>query len=83
MGKVLWRNLNKISFMTHLHRNIYLYYCINNFVYNSGPVWIAIIARTISGGAKSGLSLVSGVCLGDMLWPIIVFRYRIFAIYLC
>ena len=38
-----------------------------------GPVWIAIIARTISGGAKSGLSLVSGVCLGDMLWPIIVF----------
>ena len=38
-----------------------------------GPVWIAIIARTISGGAKSGLSLVSGVCLGDMLWPIVVF----------
>ena len=38
-----------------------------------GPVWIAIIARTISGGAKSGLSLVSGVCLGDMLWPVVVF----------
>ena len=38
-----------------------------------GPVWIAIISRTISGGAKSGLSLVSGVCLGDMLWPIVVF----------
>ena len=38
-----------------------------------GPVWIAIIARTISGGAKSGLSLVLGVCLGDMLWPIVVF----------
>ena len=38
-----------------------------------GPVWIAIIARTISGGAKSGLSLVSGVCLGDMLWPIVIF----------
>ena len=38
-----------------------------------GPVWIALIARTISGGAKSGLSLVSGVCLGDMLWPIVVF----------
>ena len=38
-----------------------------------GPVWIAIIARRILGGAKSGLSLVSGVCLGDMLWPIVVF----------
>jgi len=38
-----------------------------------GPVWIAIVARTISGGPKSALSLIFGVCLGDMLWPIIVF----------
>ena len=38
-----------------------------------GPVWIAIICRTISGGPISGLSLVVGVCIGDMLWPIIVF----------
>ena len=38
-----------------------------------GPVWIAIIARTLSGGAKSALSLTFGVSLGDMLWPIIVF----------
>ena len=38
-----------------------------------GPVWIAIVARTISGGPKSALSLIIGVCLGDMLWPIIVF----------
>ena len=38
-----------------------------------GPVWIAIVARTISGGPKSAFSLVLGVCLGDMLWPIIVF----------
>ena len=38
-----------------------------------GPVWIAIIARTISGGSKSAFSLILGVCLGDMLWPIIVF----------
>ena len=38
-----------------------------------GPVWIAIISRTISGGPISGLSLVVGVCIGDMLWPIIVF----------
>ena len=38
-----------------------------------GPVWIAIVARTISGGPKSALSLILGVSLGDMLWPIIVF----------
>ena len=38
-----------------------------------GPVWIAIVARTISGGPKSAFSLILGVCLGDMLWPIIVF----------
>ena len=38
-----------------------------------GPVWIAIIARTVSGGVKSGLSLVLGVSLGDLLWPIIAY----------
>ena len=38
-----------------------------------GPVWVAIIARTVSGGLKSGFSLVLGVSLGDFLWPIIVY----------
>ena len=38
-----------------------------------GPVWIAIMARTVSGGLRSGLSLVLGVSLGDLLWPIIVY----------
>jgi len=38
-----------------------------------GPVWIAIIARTVSGGTKSAFSLTLGVSLGDMLWPTIVF----------
>jgi threonine/homoserine/homoserine lactone efflux protein len=38
-----------------------------------GPVWIAIIARTVSGGVKSGMSLVLGVSLGDLLWPIIAY----------
>ena len=38
-----------------------------------GPVWVAIIARTVSGGLKSGFSLVLGVSLGDLLWPIIVY----------
>ena len=38
-----------------------------------GPVWVAIIARTVSGGLKSGFSLVLGVSLVDLLWPIIVY----------
>ena len=38
-----------------------------------GPVWIAIIARTVSGGVKSGMSLVLGVSLGDLLWPIMAY----------
>ena len=38
-----------------------------------GPVWIAIIARTVSGGFKSGIALVLGVLLGDFLWPFIVY----------
>ena len=38
-----------------------------------GPVWVALIARTVSGGTKSGFPLALGVSLGDMLWPFIVF----------
>ncbi|MED5530848.1 MAG: LysE family translocator [Pseudomonadota bacterium] len=38
-----------------------------------GPVWIALIARTVSGGTKSAISLALGVSLGDFLWPIAVF----------
>ena len=38
-----------------------------------GPVWIAIIARTVSCGVKSGMSLVLGVSLGDLLWPIMAY----------
>jgi len=38
-----------------------------------GPVWIAIVARTVSGGFKSGIALVLGVLLGDFLWPFIVY----------
>ncbi len=38
-----------------------------------GPVWVALIARTVSGGAKSSISLALGVSLGDMLWPFAVY----------
>ena len=38
-----------------------------------GPVWVALIARTVSGGARSSISLALGVSLGDMLWPFAVY----------
>ena len=38
-----------------------------------GPVWVALIARTVSGGAKSSIPLALGVSLGDMLWPFVVY----------
>ncbi len=34
-----------------------------------GPVWVAIIARAVSGGVKSAVPLAFGVALGDALWP--------------
>jgi threonine/homoserine/homoserine lactone efflux protein len=36
-----------------------------------GPVWVAIIARTVSGGFKSAVPLAFGVAVGDILWPLI------------
>ena len=36
-------------------------------------MWVALIARTVSGGAKSSISLALGVSLGDMLWPFVVY----------
>ncbi len=35
-----------------------------------GPVWVAVLARSISGGFQSSVPLVLGVALGDLLWPI-------------
>jgi len=34
-----------------------------------GPVWVAVTARTLSGGSRAALPLALGVALGDMLWP--------------
>jgi threonine/homoserine/homoserine lactone efflux protein len=36
-----------------------------------GPVWVALIARTLSGGFSSAFPLALGVVIGDMLWPIV------------
>ena len=38
-----------------------------------GPVWVALIARAVSGGSKSSIPLALGVSLGDMLWPFVVY----------
>lgn len=36
-----------------------------------GPVWLAIIARALSGGFKSAWPLALGVSVGDMVWPLV------------
>ena len=36
-----------------------------------GPVWVAVIARAVSGGAKSVVPLALGVAVGDILWPLV------------
>jgi threonine/homoserine/homoserine lactone efflux protein len=36
-----------------------------------GPVWVAILARSISGGFRSSVPLIFGVVLGDLLWPLV------------
>ena len=36
-----------------------------------GPVWMALAARTLSGGFGSAWPLALGVVIGDILWPII------------
>lgn len=36
-----------------------------------GPVWVAIIARSLSGGFKSSVPLALGVAIGDIIWPLI------------
>ena len=36
-----------------------------------GPVWVALLARSLSGGFASAWPLAAGVVLGDMMWPAI------------
>jgi threonine/homoserine/homoserine lactone efflux protein len=35
-----------------------------------GPVWVALVARAMSGGFSSAWPLAIGVALGDLLWPL-------------
>lgn len=36
-----------------------------------GPVWVALIARTLAGGFASAWPLAVGVVVGDMVWPLL------------
>lgn len=36
-----------------------------------GPVWLAVVARTLSGGFRSAWPLTLGVVVGDMIWPLL------------
>lgn len=36
-----------------------------------GPVVVATIARTLSGGIRSAVPLAAGVAVGDVLWPLL------------
>lgn len=35
-----------------------------------GPVWVALIARAMSGGVQAAWPLAMGVVVGDVLWPL-------------
>lgn len=35
-----------------------------------GPVWMALIARALSGGFAAAWPLAVGVALGDLIWPL-------------
>lgn len=35
-----------------------------------GPVWVALVARSMAGGFASAWPLAVGVALGDLLWPL-------------
>jgi len=36
-----------------------------------GPVWVALVARTLSGGFRAAWPLALGVAVGDALWPLL------------
>ena len=36
-----------------------------------GPVWVALMARAMSGGFRAAWPLAMGVVVGDVIWPLI------------
>ena len=50
-----------------------IFYAFGIFVLflTPGPVWIAIISRSITGGLSGAAPLAAGVAIGDIIWPTI------------
>ena len=36
-----------------------------------GPVWVALLARAMSGGFQAAWPLALGVAMGDAVWPVL------------
>jgi threonine/homoserine/homoserine lactone efflux protein len=36
-----------------------------------GPVWVALLARAMSGGFQAAWPLALGVAIGDAVWPVL------------
>lgn len=36
-----------------------------------GPVWLALMARAVSGGFQAAWPLAVGVAIGDLIWPLV------------
>ncbi|WP_298360480.1 LysE family translocator [uncultured Litoreibacter sp.] len=36
-----------------------------------GPVWVALLARAMSGGFRAAWPLAAGVVVGDVIWPLV------------
>ena len=36
-----------------------------------GPVWVALLARSLSGGFQAAWPLAMGVAIGDIVWPLV------------
>ncbi|MCR8825403.1 LysE family transporter [Photobacterium sp. TY 1-4] len=36
-----------------------------------GPVWLALMARSLSGGFRAAWPLAVGVAIGDIVWPLV------------
>ena len=66
--------------MTIDGNQIFLYFLALVILFlTPGPVWVALIARTVSGGSKSSIPLALGVSLGDMIWPFVVYFSLLFS----
>lgn len=50
-----------------------IFYCVGLFILflTPGPVWVALVARTLSGGFQAAWPLTLGVAVGDVFWSVL------------